>query len=60
MVNKLSQLELIPAILRLCTEGKYNEAIAMTDQIQNKAVAVKAHLLCLEHEAATTKRAKDA
>lgn len=46
----MEQRELIPEIKRLCMAREYDSAIALTDQIQNKEIAVKAHLLCVEHE----------
>jgi len=46
----MEQIELIPEIKRLCLEGRYDEAIVMTNDIKNKDIAIKAHLLCMEHE----------
>lgn len=44
------QSTIIPRVKELCNVGKYDEAIALTNQIENKAFAVAAHLLCMEHE----------
>ena len=46
----MEQIELIPEIKRLCLEGRYDEAIVMTNDIKNKDIAIKARLLCMEHE----------
>jgi cytochrome c-type biogenesis protein CcmH/NrfG len=37
-------------------QGNYDEAIKYTNQMTNRTVAIKAHLLVIEHEAATAKR----
>lgn len=46
----MKQIELIPEIQRLCIAGHYDEAIKLTNQIEDEAIAIKAHLLCVEHE----------
>lgn len=46
----MNQKTLIESIKRLCNELKHDEAIALTNKIQNKEIAIKAHLLCMEHE----------
>lgn len=38
--------------------GNYNEAIEYTNQMTNRTIAIKAHLLVIEHEAATAKKTK--
>ena len=46
----LQQSQIIPEIMKLCRAGKYDEAIQLTNKIERKDIAVKAHLLCMEHE----------
>lgn len=53
---QLEQLEIIPKVKQLCIEGKYDEAIALTDYIEDKTIAIKAHLLCIEHEEANRRK----
>lgn len=48
--DKQYQQGLIPRILELCKSGQYDEAIKLTNDIADKNIAVKAHLLCIEHE----------
>lgn len=49
-------------LLNLCQKsmknGNYNEAIEYTNQMTNRTIAIKAHLLVIEHEAATAKKTK--
>ena len=54
--DKQYQLSLIPKILELCKAGKYNEAIKLTDDIFDKNIAVKVHLLCIKHEQSRSKK----
>jgi len=53
--DKQYQQSLIPKILELCKAGQYDEAIKMTNDIADKNIAVKAHLLCIEHEQSRSK-----
>lgn len=45
-------LQLIPEIKQLCKEHRYDEAIKKTDELvrYDFGIAVKAHLLVIEHE----------
>lgn len=49
-------------LLNLCQksmkDGNYNEAIEYTNQMTNRTLAIKAHLLVIEYEAATAKKTK--
>lgn len=54
----MNQVDLIPKIKDLCIEGKYDEAIALTNLIENKRIAIEAHLLCIEHEQAILRQSK--
>lgn len=56
--GKATALKLIQRIKNLCDEFKYDEAIALTNEIPNKLIATKAHLLCMEHEEAMRKAGK--
>lgn len=42
--------QLIPTIKALCIAGQYDDAISLTSKIPDKVIAIKAHLLCAEHE----------
>lgn len=46
----MDQKKILPKVLELCKEGRYDDAIALTNEIEIKAIAVKAHFLCIEHE----------
>jgi hypothetical protein len=46
----MKQTELITEIKRLCNEHKHDDAIKLTNEIEDKSIAVEAHLLCIEHE----------
>lgn len=50
------QINIIEKINRLCQERKYDEAIALTNEIIDFEISVKAHLLCIEHEVNWKKR----
>lgn len=50
--DRVKQIDLIPEIKRLCRAGHYCSAIRLTSEIEDKGIAVKAHLLCIEHEEA--------
>ena len=54
----MNQLNLIPEIQRLCDRGEYDAAIELTNEIDNNEIAVKAHLLCMEHEQSRIKEKK--
>jgi cytochrome c-type biogenesis protein CcmH/NrfG len=41
-------------------QGNYDKAIEYTNQMANRTVAIKAHLLVIEHEAVTAKAKKSA
>lgn len=41
-------------------DGDYDAAIEYTNQMANKTVAIKAHLLVIEHAIATEKKSKQA
>lgn len=41
---------LIAEIKRLCNAHQYDEAIKLTNEIPHKIIALKAHILCIEHE----------
>lgn len=43
-------MTLIQQIKQLCIAGQYDEAIAMTNKIDDREFAFRAHLLCIEHE----------
>lgn len=45
-------MHIVEHIKNLCKEGKYNEAIELTKQIENKPIALKLHLLIIEAEQA--------
>ena len=51
-------------LLKLCqksmNDGDYDKAIEYTNQMTNKTVAIKAHLLVIEHAIATEKKSKQA
>lgn len=44
------QSTIIRRIQILCNELKHSEAIELTNQINNSNIALRAHLLCIEHE----------
>ena len=52
---ELKQTELIPEIKRLCLAGEYDKAISLTSALEDKVIAAKAHLLCIECEQATNR-----
>lgn len=52
----MKQIELIPEIKRLCVLCEFDKAIALTNKIQNKVIAIKAHILCIESEKNFLKR----
>lgn len=56
MKKEINQLELIPEIKRLCNCGKYDEAFILARQIEDAVIAVKAQLLCIEHEESRRRR----
>lgn len=43
-------MTIVQEIKQLCDLGKYDEAIALTNKIEIKEFAIRAHLLCIEHE----------
>ncbi|MFM7468507.1 MAG: hypothetical protein ACKO37_03280 [Vampirovibrionales bacterium] len=51
-------------LLKLCQksmkDGDYDAAIEYTNQMTNKTIAIKAHLLVIEHAIATEKKSKQA
>lgn len=47
--------ELLDDIQRCCKNGTYDAAIGYTNLMHNKIIALKAHLLILEHEQAYKK-----
>lgn len=46
----MDQIELIPEIKRLCRAREYDRAIELTNEIENEEIAVRAHVLCIQHE----------
>ena len=52
----MTDSHIIAEVQQLCRQGRYSAAIKRTNDIRNKNVAVKAHLLCIEHEQATLKK----
>ena len=48
----MSDVELLDSIWRCCCNHTYDSAIGYTNLMQNKIIALKAHLLVLEHEQA--------
>jgi hypothetical protein len=48
--------QLLASCQKAMVQGNYDEAIKYTNQMTNRTVAFKAHLLVIEHEAATAKR----
>ncbi len=44
------QATIIKRVQGLCNELKHSEAIELTNKIIDPVIAVKAHLLCMEHE----------
>jgi hypothetical protein len=53
------QISLIQEIKELCKQGRYDEAIAKTNEIELKEFAVRAHLLVMEHEQASKTNRKN-
>lgn len=49
-MSKEDQSTIVTRVKNLCFEMKHSEAIALTNHIENKHIAIKAHLLCIEHE----------
>ena len=48
--------QIVAEVHQLCKQHRYNAAIKRTNDIRNRNVAIKAHLLCIEHEQATLKK----
>lgn len=46
----MSKSDIIQQIFSLCESLKHDDAIKLTNNIENKSIAIKAHLLCIEHE----------
>lgn len=49
----MTDSEIITRCKQLCIDGKYDEAIKLTNKISDWTIATKAHLLCMEHEEST-------
>lgn len=49
-MNNYDQKTIINRVFALCKELKHNEAIQLTNHIDNSEIAIKAHMLCIEHE----------
>lgn len=56
MCDKENQINILNRIRELCEARRYDEAISMTNQLSIKTIAIKAHLLCMEHEEATRRQ----
>ncbi len=52
--------QLLAFCQKAMVKGNYDEAIKYTNQMASRTVAIKAHLLVIEHEAATAKTKKSA
>lgn len=46
----MEQTKLIPEIKRLCEAHQYDDAIKLTNKLENRRISIEAHLLCIEHE----------
>lgn len=44
----MNDSQIIQRCKRLCIEGRYDEAIKLTNEISDWDISVKAHLLCME------------
>lgn len=46
----MDQLKIIPEVKRLCIAGEYAKAIRLARTIYVDSIAIKAELLCIEHQ----------